>query len=412
MTPSRVFVTGMGVVAPHGVGVGTVFPRVAAGDSAVRMVETGEGDVLASLLLARADRFDPSAGLSRAERMWMSRASQMAVTAGAEALEQAGLTDPAPLQRGGVYMGCGLGGAEALEDGFQRYYQRRTRRGRPGTVPLIMANGPASHLSMRWGITGPTLSYSIACASSSVAVGEAFRAVRDGRHPRALAGGAEAMLTDGIMAAWDALGVVAREHADGAAVSCRPFDQARTGMVLGEGAAVFVLESEDAANERGVEPLAEIVGYGVSSDAHNITEPHPDGQVRAMEEAFVMAGLDPATVDYVNAHATGTGTGDRVELESLRRVFGDAIAETPISATKSVHGHLVGAAGALELMVTIQALRSGILPATSHLEDPDPAAEGLDLIPLEARSAPDARVGLSNSFAFGGTNAALIVRTV
>ena len=267
-----------------------------------------------------------------------------------------------------------------------------------------MANGPAGHLSMRWGIVGPTLSYSMACASSSASVGEAFRALRDGRHDRALAGGTEAMLTDGIMTAWDALGVVATEHADGPAASCRPFDAARTGMVLGEGAAIFVLETEEAAEARGAEPLAELLGYGIASDAHNITEPHADGQVRAMREALASAGLEPGDIDYVNAHATGTGTGDRVELESLRAVFGDRIGALPVSATKAVHGHLVGAAG--------QALRHGLLPPTAHLTDPDPAADGFDLVPLEARPAPGARRALSNSFAFGGTDAALVVGRV
>lgn len=413
MTPSRVFVTGMGVVGPHGDGADAVFDRVSAGESAVKMVDSGEGPVAATLLMAPADSFDPGRLLTKPERLFMARVSEMAVTAAHDALDQADLLeDPAPLREGGVYMGCGLGGPEAFEEASKRFYGRGTRRGRPGTVALIMVNGPTGHLSMRWGIVGPTLSYAVACSSSAISVGEAYRALRDGRHTRALAGGTEAMLTPGVMAAWENLGVVAREHEDGPGASCRPFDRARTGMVLGEGSVVFVLETEEAVDERGAEPLAEVLGYGIASDAHNITEPLADGQVRAMEEALADAGIAGGDLDYVNAHATGTDSGDVVELESLRRVLGDAVGDVPVSATKALHGHLVGAAGAMELLITIQALRRGVLPPTANLTAPDEAAEGFDLIPLEARTAPAARYALSNSFAFGGTNAALIVGKV
>lgn len=413
MTPARVFVTGMGVVAPHGEDVDAVFDRIAAGESAVRMVETGKGPVAATMLMAPADSFDPGRLLSKPERLFMARVSEMAVTAAHDALTQAGLLeDPTPLRDGGVYMGCGLGGPESFEEFSNRFYGRGTRRGRPGTVALIMGNGPTGHLSMRWNMMGPTLTYTVACSSSALAVGEAFLALREGRVDRALAGGTEAMLTPGVMAAWENLGVVAREHPDGPGASCRPFDQGRRGMVLGEGSVVFVLETEKAMAERGAEPLAEVLGYGIASDAHNITEPHPEGQVLAMRQALDGAGLQGGDLDYVNAHATGTDTGDVVELESLRRVLGDAVGDVPVSATKAVHGHLVGAAGAMELLVTIQALRHGRLPPTVNLTDPDPAAEGFDLIPGEAREAPGARYALSNSFAFGGTNAALIVGKV
>ncbi len=413
--PRRVFITGMGVVGPHGLGADRTFEAVLEGRSAVTLSETGSDEVAAEVLVARSP-FEAAEHFARSERMFMARAAAMAVVAAEEALDQAGLDPQDPeaeeLRDAGTWMGCGLGGAEALEDGFQRYYQRRTRRAPPSTVPLIMANGPAAHLSMRWGLQGPSLSYSMACASSAASLGEAFRALRAGSVHRALAGGAEAMLTGGILAAWEALGVVARTHPDGPEVSCRPFDAARTGMVLGEGAAVFVLETEEAMADRGAEPLAQLLGYGTASDAHGLTEPHARGQVEAMREALADAGVAPDEVGYVNAHATGTHTGDRVETASLRQVFGEAVGAIPVSATKAVHGHLVGAAGALELLLTVQALRHRRIPPTAHLTEPDEEALDLDLVPDPGRDAPGLGIALSNSFAFGGSNAALVVGRV
>ncbi len=406
----RVFITGMGAVAPGANDAETLFRNVAAGTSPVRMVTVGPPNLPSDLLMAPADGFDPSELLPRPERMFMARVSEMAVVAGHEALTQAGLLDdPSPLEHAAVHMGCGMGGTEAIDTGARRLYARGTRRGSPLSVPLIMANGPAAHLSMRWGIRGPTLTYSVACSSSAVALGEALEALRSGRVRRALAGGTEALLSDGSMAGWENLRVLAQEHPDGPEASCRPFDVARTGMVLGEGAAVLVLETEDAMEERGAEPLAELQGYGASSDAHSLTEPDADGQERAIRAALEDAGIEAGALGWVNAHATGTPAGDPVELESLRRVLGDAAPEVPVSAPKAALGHLIGAAGAVEFVVAVQALRLRRIPPTANLDDPDPAAEGLDLVRGDARSAPGLERVLSNSFAFGGSNAALVV---
>lgn len=410
---ARIYVTGMGVVAPGGSDADSLFRTVARGDSAVRTVTAGPEDLPSDILMARATDFDPSALLQKSERMFMARASEMAVVAGWRALAQAGLDeDPGPLADAGVHMGCGLGGTEAIDAGSKRLYGRKTRRGSPLTVPLIMANGPAAHLSMRWSIGGPTLTYSVACSSSALALGEALVALRGGRIRRAVAGGTEAMLSDAPMAAWENLRVLAQEHPDGPEASCRPFDAARTGMVLGEGAAVFVLETEEAMEERGAEPLAELQGYGASSDAHSLTEPHAPGQVAAMRAALADAGAEPGDIGWVNAHATGTPAGDPVELDSLRTVLGDALPDVAISAPKGSLGHLVGAAGAVELLLAVEALRRGTIPPTANLDDPDPAAEGFDLVRGEARSAPGLTRVLSNSFAFGGSNAALVVGRV
>jgi 3-oxoacyl-[acyl-carrier-protein] synthase II len=264
---------------------------------------------------------------------------------------------------------------------------------------------------MRYGITGPTLTYSIACVSSAVALGEAFRAIRDGYLEIAVAGGSEAQLNPGTVAAWHELGVLAKEHESGPEASSRPFDATRTGLVLGEGAAILILEAEDSLSARGVEPLAEVMGYGVCSDAHNLTEPLAEGQATAIRLALDDAQLSPDRIGYVNAHATGTLAGDRVESEAIKQAFGSHASTVAISSTKSMHGHLVGAAGALEAALTIRALQTGRIPPTANLTEADPACD-LDYVPLVGRSKPDLEYALSNSFAFGGTNAALVLAKV
>jgi 3-oxoacyl-[acyl-carrier-protein] synthase II len=264
---------------------------------------------------------------------------------------------------------------------------------------------------MQFGLRGPAHTYSIACASASVAIGEAFRSIRDGYSEVVVAGGAEAMLNDGSVAAWQALGVIAEEHADGAKRSCRPFDSERTGLVLGEGAATLILESEARVAARGAKAVAEVVGFGASSDAHKLTEPSVEGQERAIRAALEDAGLSADRVGYINAHATGTPAGDPVEIEAVKRVFGAAAQSVAISSTKSMTGHLVGASGALECAITAMALQQRRIPPTAHLTVPDPACD-LDCVAGVGHAAPDLEVALSNSFAFGGSNATLALRRV
>jgi 3-oxoacyl-[acyl-carrier-protein] synthase II len=274
-----------------------------------------------------------------------------------------------------------------------------------------MASAPAGHISMRYKICGPTLTYSVACASSAIAVGEAFRALRDGYLDCAIAGGTESMMNDGTIAAWEALTVLAKEHTDGPAASSRPFDKGRTGFVLGEGAAMLVLETEDAMRTRGAQPIAEIVGYGASSDAQNLTQPAADGQVRAMRAALADARVAPERIGYINAHATATPVGDTIEIDAIKETFGGHARRLAVSSTKSMHGHLVGAAGALEFAISALALARRKIPPTANLTDPDPDCD-LDCVPLVGKEAPDLEYALSNSFAFGGSNAALIARRV
>ena len=407
----RVFVTGLGFVSPHGENPAAIFESICLGESAIRMVRSGTPEMGADVLLASIE-FEPGDRINKVDRLFMARAAQMAVVATRNALEDSGLlAEGRGPEEAGVYMGCGLGGAEVLQHSYSIYFERHTRRGRPTTVPMIMANGPASQVCMQFGIYGPAHTYSIACASSSVAIGEAFRSIRDGYADVVIAGGAEAMLNDGSVAAWQAVGVIAKEHADGAGASCRPFDLQRTGLVLGEGAATLILESEERAAARGIECLAEIVGFGASSDAHKLTEPSVDGQERAIRNALEDAGLPADAVGYINAHATGTPAGDPVEIEAIERAFGAAAQDVAISSTKSMHGHLVGASGALECAITALALQERRIPPTANLTVPDPECD-LDCVPGVGRDAPDLEAALSNSFAFGGSNATLVLRRV
>jgi len=397
------------LVSPHGGDTDAVFDRLYAGESAIRKVRSGTAESGVDVLLAPSE-FDPEGAIPKAQLFVMDRVAQMAVLAAHRALTAANLLvdDRGPADAG-IYMGCGLGGSNAIQEAYRIYYQRQSRKLKPTSVPLIMANAPASHISMRYGILGPSFTYSIACSSSGVAIGEAFRAVRDGYLDCAIAGGAESMVNDGTIAAWEALSVLAKEHSDGPAASSRPFAKDRTGFVLGEGSATLVLETAETMRARGVRPIAEIVGFGASSDARNLTQPAVDGQVRAIRAALADAGLGPETIGYVNAHATATPAGDKIEIDALKQAFGDHARRLAVSGTKSMHGHLVGAAGALEFAITLLALKKQRLPPTANLTTPDPECD-LDCIPCEGREASDLEYALSNSFAFGGSNAVLVAR--
>ena len=408
-TRHRVFVTGIGLVSPHGAEPDAAFERLYAGESAIRKLRTGTPEFGSDALLATAE-FDPEVAIPKVQLLFMDRVAQMAVVAAHRALLASGLLtgDHGP-EEAGIYMGCGLGGSQTIQEAYRVYYERRSRKLKPTTVPLIMSNAPAGHVSMRYRIRGPTLTYSMACASSAAAIGEAFRAIRDGYLACALAGGTESMLNDGSIVAWQALSVLAKEHRDGPAASSRPFAADRTGFVLGEGAAMLVLEREDVMRARGARPLAEVVGYGGSSDAHNLTQPAIGGQVQAMRAALADARLAPEAIGYINAHATATPAGDKVEIDAIKQAFGAHARRLAVSATKSMHGHLVGAAGALEFAITVLALGKRRLPPTANLTIPDPECD-LDCVPCRGREAPGLEYALSNSFAFGGSNAVLVAR--
>ena len=410
MNRNRVFVTGIGLVSPHGSDPNKVFDKIYRGESAIKMIRSGTPEFGSDVLVANA-KFDPKGLISKPHQVFMDRVTQMAVVAADYALENSGLlSDGTDLSSTAVYTGCSLGGSQTIENAYKRYFSN-IRSARPMTVPLIMPNAAAGHISMRNKLRGPSQNYSIACASSSTAIGEAFRAIRDGYQERIVTGGTEAMLNDGSICSWEALTVLAKEHPEGAHASCRPFAKDRTGLVLGEGASMLILESEAMVEKRNAEPLAEIVGFGSSSDAHNLTQPSAEGQVRAMRIALNDAEIESTKIGYINAHATGTGAGDKVEIDAIKLLFEDHAQSVAISSTKSMHGHLLGAAGALEFAITVMALKNKQIPPTAHLKDQDPECD-LDCVPFIGRSSPELDYALCNSFAFGGSNAVLIARHV
>jgi 3-oxoacyl-(acyl-carrier-protein) synthase len=407
---NRVFVTGIGLVSPHGSDPNKVFDKIYRGESAIKMIRSGTPEFGSDVLVANA-KFDPKGLISKPHQVFMDRVTQMAVVAADYALENSGLlSDGTDLSSTAVYTGCSLGGSQTIENAYKRYFSG-IRGARPMSVPLVMSNAAAGHISMRNKLRGPSQNYSIACASSSTAIGEAFRAIRDGYQERIVTGGTEAMLNDGSICSWEALTVLAKEHPEGAHASCRPFAKDRTGLVLGEGASMLILESEAMVEKRNAKPLAEIVGFGSSSDAHNLTQPSAEGQVRAMRIALNDAEIDSTKIGYINAHATGTGAGDKVEIDAIKLLFEDHAQSLAVSSTKSMHGHLLGAAGALEFAITVMALKNKQIPPTAHLKNQDPECD-LDCVPFIGRSSPELEYALCNSFAFGGSNAVLIARHV
>lgn len=410
MERRRVFVTGLGIVSPHGDSPDDMFRRIGGGESAIRKYHFDREGREADRLVARVEG-NPDGEFTPSQKFAIDPAAQIGIVAGNRALADAGLIGRAELLRdAGLYFGASYG-ATALDEVFENFYARKSKRNKPTVVARTMPNATAAHLSMQHGILGPAYTYSVACASSAIAIGEAFRAVRDGYLEVAVAGGTQATALDAILCGWEAMSVLAKEHPDGPAASVRPFDVARSGFAIGEGAAALILECESRVLARGGTPIAELVGYGASSDAFNITQPLQAGQARCMTAAMADAGIGPEVVGYVNAHATATKVGDVVEIRAIREAFGAHAARLAVSSTKSMHGHLVEAAGALELVVTVLALSTRFLPPTANLTEPDPECD-LDLVPRVGRAAADLEYAMSNSFAFGGSNVSLLLKRV
>lgn len=406
--PARVMVTGMGVVSAIGADLSALADAIGNAASGVQTRAGDEARGLAPYMAAAVDQA-VSCDAPPMQLNQMDRIARMGMNAAQQAIAQAGLqSEQLDSSRAAVYWGTGMGGAGTLDDAYHRFLATPAQRLEPLTVVKTMTNAPAAHISLRYGLRGPVLVVSNACASSAQAIGEALRLLRHGEADCAVVGGAEALIAPGIVRAWQAMGVLARYSDTEAAAACRPFDQSRTGLVLGEGAAALVLETEAHARRRGATPLAELAGYGCSCDASHLSKPDAAGQARAMRQALRDAGLQPEDVGYINAHGTATPAGDRVEAQSIRAVFG---AHTPpTSSTKALHGHLLGAAGALELAISIQALQRSVLPPTAHLSQQDPKID-LDCVPNHARRLEQPlHAVMSNSFAFGGTNAVLVAR--
>lgn len=407
MQARRVAVTGIGTVSALGTTLDAFYAALAGGRSGVRRlpdeVTRGSGVQVGAL----AD-WDPSSRFKSPEAGALDRVSQFALAAAGEALAASGL-DPEREDRArlGVYWGTGMGGANTLEASYATVYGKNDYRLRPLSVVMAMNNASGSNVAVKWGLRGPFANFSTACSSSAMAIGEAATCIRAGRADVIVAGGSEALLTPGMLAAWQALRTLAPADASQPEASCKPFDKRRGGLVLGEGAAALVLEEESHARARGAPILALITGYGNSCDAVHMSKPDRDGQVRAMRQALAESGRAPSEIGYINAHGTATLVGDVVECEAIRAVFGAEADRIPVSSTKSMHGHLLGGAGALEMAATLLPLREGLIPPTAHLEDVDPAC-AVRHVPGVAQRGAVPRAVMSNSFAFGGSNVVLI----
>ena len=412
-TPRRVVVTGTGMLTALGNDVASSWEGLVAGRSGIGPITAFDPSRLQARIAGEVKDFDASNVLDRKEVRRTDRYIQFGLVASREAMDQAGL--PARLEgeeaeRTGVILGTGLGGVGTLVDGISINALRGPDRISPFLIPMGIPNVGAGQVAISFGMTGPNFTTASACATGGHAIGEAWETIRRGDADTMIAGGSEAGIYEPLVGGFDSMRALSRRNDDPQAAS-RPFDQARDGFVPGEGAGVLILEELGHAQERGAPILAEIIGYGATADASHITLPAPGGigAVQAARRSLAKAGLRPQDIDHVNAHATSTPEGDKSELQAIRTIFGEHADDIPITANKSMIGHTLGAAGAIEAIVTILSIREGCVPPTINLEDPDPAAEGLDLTPDRA-ARHDIEIALSNSFGFGGQNTALIFR--
>jgi len=404
----RVAVTGFGIVSPLGSTLPDVWQHILDAKSEFGPITRYKQNGGRDHVVAEVRNFDPSAHFQNRELELMDRFAQFAVAAAREALRDSGLTlDDKLSHRTGVAIGSAYGGQESYDTSSRLLYGEHAPRLHPLTIPRIMNNAAASHISIALGAKGPSVSISTACSSASHAIGEAFRSVKYGTADVMFTGGADAPITYGVMKCWEAVRVLA-SPGDCPSQACRPFSIDREGMLIGEGAAVLLLEEYEHAVRRGARVYAEISGYGATADAGHMTQPSVEGPARAMRLALNEAELRIEEIDYINAHGTGTKLNDVAETRAVRDVFGRHADKLAVSSTKSMHGHLMGASGAVELLITILGMNHGMLPPTANYRGRDPECD-LDYVPNAARPA-EIRAALSNSFAFGGLNAVLAVR--
>ena len=404
----RVAVSGIGVVSPLGNSADELIARARAGQSGVRRLDIPFASRLVAPIAATA-RFVEGLDFDADQARLRDRFSLLAMFAANQAVQgSSGALDGLDRERAGVFVGTGMGGTQTMDGGYQTLYGENSDRIKPFTILMGMHNAAAAWIGIEYGLRGPNMTYSTACSSGAVAIGEAWLRVASGQLDVAIAGGAEAPLSPGSLKAWEALHTVATMDVEDPSASCRPFSRNRSGMVLGEGAAMLVIEPWDRAAARGARIVGEVLGYGQSNDASHITRPSVEGQAAAMRAALLAAGVAAQDVHAINAHGTGTQANDLTETAAIRAVFGARAGDIPISATKAMHGHLLGAAGALECVLSLLAMRHAVALPTMHLHQPDPDCD-LDYVPNAAREGVQARVTVSNSFAFGGTNAVLVL---
>ncbi|MDB4894330.1 MAG: 3-oxoacyl-(acyl-carrier-protein) synthase [Firmicutes bacterium] len=410
MTQQRVVITGMGAVTPLGLNVADFWDGLKAGRSGVGLItrfDTAEYD---TKIGAEAWGFNPTDFLDKKEARRMDRYTQFAVTAAQMAFDDAGLTreqlDP---ERSGVYFGSGIGGMETYSEEMATLIHKGPKRVSPFMIPMMITNMAAGSIAIRFNLQGPNMTTVTACSSANNAIGEALLAIRHGRADMMVSGGSEASIVPIAVAGFNSMQALSRRNDEPERAS-RPFDTGRDGFVMGEGGGAVILESLEHAQRRGARIYAELIGYGCAADAYHMVQPPENGEggARAMTRALQDAGIRPDEVGYINAHGTSTPLGDIAETRAIRSVFGAHADKLAVSSTKSMHGHLLGAAGAVELIASVKAMEEGVLPPTINLEQQDPQCD-LDYVPNEARQA-QVDVALSNSFGFGGQNATIIVR--
>ncbi|WP_338039645.1 beta-ketoacyl-[acyl-carrier-protein] synthase family protein [Luteibacter jiangsuensis] len=401
-----VVVTGMGAVSPFGEGAGPLWRNLREGRSAIGPLRHAQASQLRVKVAAQVpESFDPSMWFDERVLPMLDRTSQFAMVAAREAIAQSGIDfgSNGIGSRTAVVIGTGAGGETSHDEQSQRLYAEHAPRVHPLTIVRMMANAPASQISIAHGLRGPAFGVASACASSNHAIAQAALLIRAGLADVAIAGGTESCFTYAALRAWEAMRVLSDD-------TCRPFSANRRGLVLGEGAGVFVLESAEHAHARGAVPLAALAGVGMSADAGDIVAPTPAGAAAAITQALSEARLNVEDIDYINAHGTGTQANDVSETRAIHQVFGSHARHLAVSSTKSMHGHALGASGALELVAVLGAMTEGVVPPTANLDQPDPACD-LDYVPHTARDWP-VRAALSHSFAFGGLNAVLALKRI
>lgn len=400
----RVVITGAGTINPLGHSVRDTYAAMREGVCGIGPLDIRDVDRLQIQIGGQVKGFEAEGRYNRQQMSLYDRFTQFTLAAAREAIEQSGLTFTGELAaRSGVVLGTAGGGVSTWDDNYRAVYEEGKNRVHPFVVPKLMNNAAASHVSMEWNLKGPSFTVSTACASSNHAMAQAFMMIRSGMAPAMVTGGSESMLCFGGVKAWEGLRVMSRD-------ACRPFSANRNGMVQGEGAGIFVFEEYEHARARGAEILCEVAGFAMSSDASDIVMPSKNGAARAMAGALADAGLNASDVGYINAHGTGTAANDKTECAAVADVFGPHADRLMISSTKSMHGHLIGGTGAVELLACIMALRDGVVAPTIGYLEPDPEC-ALDVVPNEARDA-DVSVAISNAFAFGGMNAVIALRKI
>ena len=400
----RVVVTGAGTINPLGHDVRSTFEALKEGRSGIGPLKIRDVDRLQIQIGGQVQGYDEQAHFNRQQIALYDRFTQFTLLSARQAIEQAGLNFTGKLADcSGVVLGTSGGGLNTQDENYRVVYEEGKNRVHPFIVPKLMNNAAASHVSMKWNLRGPSFTVATACASSNHAMGQAFNMVRSGMAKVMVTGGSESMLCFGGIKAWEGLRVMSKD-------GCRPFSATRNGMVQGEGAGIFVFEEYEHATARGAEILCEVAGFAMSSDAADIVMPSKQGAARAIEGALRDARLPKTDVGYINAHGTGTAANDKTECAAVADVFGAHADQLMISSTKSMHGHLIGGTGAVELLACIMALRDGIIAPTINYEEPDPEC-ALDVVPNEARNCA-VEIALSNAFAFGGQNAVLALKRI